>query len=137
MKQISLAVMALMTVDASKNMRNPFPHTDLIDLQTDNVHVRNIMQPHTDLIDLQTDSVHIKSMEKEITPHTDLIDLQTDNVKIKSILAQDHRGGFDYQYEPELKAIVEQQEKQANAFKQSSVQGMNDGVNKRLMQVKS
>ena len=54
------------------------------------------------------------------------------NKRLMQVKSQDHRGGFDYQYEPELKAIVDQQEKQANAFKQSSVQGMSDGANKRL-----
>ena len=65
MKQLSFAVMALITVDATKILRNPAPHTDLIDLQTDSVHIKNMMQPHTDLIDLQTDNVHIRNMEKE------------------------------------------------------------------------
>jgi hypothetical protein len=45
--------------------------------------------------------------------------------------------GFDYTYEPELKKLVAEQEKQANGFKVSSVQGMSEaGVNTRLMQMK-
>ena len=44
--------------------------------------------------------------------------------------------GFDYTYEPELKKLVAEQEKQANGFKVSSVQGMTEaGVNQRLNQV--
>ena len=41
--KISLAVLALITVDASENLWKSAPHTDLIDLQTDSVHVRNIL----------------------------------------------------------------------------------------------
>ena len=43
--KISLAVMALITVDASKNLWKAAPHTDLIDLNTDAVHIRNIEKP--------------------------------------------------------------------------------------------
>ena len=61
-------------------------------------------------------------MEKEKEQHTDLIDLQTDNVHIKNIMAQKSGvSGFDYTYEPELKKLVAEQEKQANGFKVSSV----------------
>ena len=48
-KKMSLAVMALITVDASTMLRN--------------------MQPHTDLIDLQTDAVSIQNIEKQTNPY--------------------------------------------------------------------
>ena len=60
------------------------------------------------------------------------------NQRLMQVNSYDHQGGFDYQYEPELKAIIDAQEKQANSLKCSSVQGMSEcGVNKRLMQVNS
>jgi len=41
-----------------------------------------------------------------------------------------HHGGFDYTYDPDVKAAVEVQEKKANALKVDSVQGMaGAGVN--------
>jgi len=46
-----------------------------------------------------------------------------------------HHGGFDYTYDPDVKAAVEAQEKKANALKVDSVQGMaGAGVNQRLVQ---
>ena len=48
-------------------------------------------------------------------------------------LNQIKRSGFDYTYDPDVKAAVEAQEKQANALKVDSVQGMAGfGVNQRL-----
>jgi hypothetical protein len=43
--KVTFAVLALITVDASENLWNAYPHTDLIDLQTDAVHIGSIQKP--------------------------------------------------------------------------------------------
>lgn len=50
-------------------------------------------------------------------------------------LSQVKRSGFSYEFDPEVKAAVEEQERKANALKVDSVQGMAGvGVNQRLAQ---
>ena len=94
--KISIAVLALITVDASENLWKAAPHTDLIDLNTDMVHIRNIEKPHA-------------LYQKSPNEYGQVVD------KTK----------FAYPYDPDVREAVARQQAQEEAFSVPSVRGIN------------
>ena len=94
--KISFAVLALITVDASENLWKAAPHTDLIDLNTDMVHIRNIEKPHA-------------LYQKSPNEYGQVVD------KTK----------FAYPYDPDVREAVARQQAQEEAFSVPSVRGIN------------
>ena len=113
--KISLAVMALITVDASKslNLWKSTPHTDLIDLNTDSVHIRNIEKP----------GVRAQLEEfKSPNEYGQVVD------KTK----------FANPYDPDVRDAVARQQAQEEAFSVPSVRGINGrGMHAQLEEYKS
>jgi hypothetical protein len=88
--------LALVTVDASKNLWKATPHTDLIDLNTDSVLIRNIEKPHA-------------FYQKSPNEYGQVVD------KTK----------FANAYDPDVRDAVARQQAQEEAFSVPSVRGIN------------
>merc|ERR1719389_351434 len=90
--------MALITVDAAKslNLWKATPHTDLIDLSTDSVFIRNIEKPNA-------------LYQKSPNEYGQVVD------KTK----------FAYPYDPDVRDAVARQQAQEEAFSVPSVRGIN------------